>query len=997
MTDYVVSSGVTSSGITLLNHDLMTVLNGGVADRIVVNNGGGEVVSSGGTTNFTTVSSGGYEYVSAGGIASSSFVFPHGVLNVFNGGSTVGSLVAYDGKEIVSSGGHATSTVLSNGGEEYAYSGGTTYFTVVSNGGYEAALGGTASNTTVASGGYEYVGGDGGMTVATFVRYGGYEIVSQGGVSNDTLLEPGGSELIYDAAVASGTEVSADSKEFVYSGGVAGGGTVDAGGCLVLDGGSADGTVLAAGGLIDLPKLVYSAGGTAVLDTVDDVLTVTAGANSATIQLDGTYSGDYFGVVSDGNDGTLVAVEPDNGVFWSSASSGDWNDAAEWNTGEVPTSGSDVTIGAVSGIDYGYGFYAVTADAPAAAASITILNDDLYVKSQLTVTGAFTLFTGYLDLESGGTISGGTLSSPLGDVINFAGGTLSGVTYQGTLILDDNDLTVTDGITLENAAGTGPGTVDLAFDSDLYVNGNTTLNNATINLDGYHDSDDNYIYSQEDSNSPAVLTLGSGLTINAIGYGNAYLEDFGSVGDGIVNDGTINAFVPLTVYGNSFTNSGTITDNSHIRIDTYDFSNSSTGTIAIGAGATFDLDATNLDDDGTISFNGTGDTLIDDSATLPGDVFDGFAVGDSIVLAGLTFDPTGAPVLETSNVLQFEDDGNTYDLQFDPSQDFYSSEYFQLRDILGTPTIMLDGTPCYCRGTLILTDRGEIPVEDLCIGDLLVTISGEAKEVRWIGQRSYSGRFAAGNREVLPVRFTAGALGDDVPKRDLWVSPLHAMFIDGVLIPALALVNGSSIIQAEAIDLVEYFHLELAVHDVILAEGAASETFVDDDSRGMFLNAAEYHALYPDAQREPARYCAPRVEDGEELEAVRRKIAARIGGNNRVSFGPLRGVLELVRRDLIAGWAQDEEFPDAPVVLRILDNGATIARVIADRYREDLAQAGVGDGRHSFSFVVPGGLSPDRQHLIEVVRAEDGTKLTDSPKISQAWSTPIKWAEAAVA
>jgi Hint domain len=176
---------------------------------------------------------------------------------------------------------------------------------------------------------------------------------------------------------------------------------------------------------------------------------------------------------------------------------------------------------------------------------------------------------------------------------------------------------------------------------------------------------------------------------------------------------------------------------------------------------------------------------------------------------------------------------------------------------------------------LILTDRGEIAVEDLRIGDHLITLSGAARRLRWVGRRSYAGRFAAGNRDILPVLIRRDALADGVPRRDLFVSPLHAMYLDGVLIPASALVNGSSIVQLGEVDQVEYIHLELETHDVILAEGAASETFVDDDSRGMFHNAMEYHLLYPDAPRVPARYCAPRVEDGEALEAVRRRLAVR--------------------------------------------------------------------------------------------------------------------------
>lgn len=81
------------------------------------------------------------------------------------------------------------------------------------------------------------------------------------------------------------------------------------------------------------------------------------------------------------------------------------------------------------------------------------------------------------------------------------------------------------------------------------------------------------------------------------------------------------------------------------------------------------------------------------------------------------------------------------------------------------------------------------------------------------------------------MRIKQGALADCVPRRDLWVSPLHAMYLDEVLIPAVALVNGTSIVQAEAVDRVDYIHVEFETHDVILAEGAPSETFVDHDAQ----------------------------------------------------------------------------------------------------------------------------------------------------------------------
>ena len=108
----------------------------------------------------------------------------------------------------------------------------------------------------------------------------------------------------------------------------------------------------------------------------------------------------------------------------------------------------------------------------------------------------------------------------------------------------------------------------------------------------------------------------------------------------------------------------------------------------------------------------------------------------------------------------------------------------------------------------------------------------------------------AGGTGVLPVCIKAGALGDNVPARDLWISPNHAMYSRrGVLIEAKDLLNGISIVQAQAVETLEYFHIELDSHDVIIAEGALSESFIDDDNRGMFHNAHEYETLYSASTR----------------------------------------------------------------------------------------------------------------------------------------------------
>jgi hypothetical protein len=184
------------------------------------------------------------------------------------------------------------------------------------------------------------------------------------------------------------------------------------------------------------------------------------------------------------------------------------------------------------------------------------------------------------------------------------------------------------------------------------------------------------------------------------------------------------------------------------------------------------------------------------------------------------------------------------------------------------------------------------------------------------------------------------------------------MYLQSVLIEAKDLVNGVSIVQPKQFDTIEYFHIELNSHDVILAEGAWSETFVDDESRGMFHNAHEYASRYPREVTQPARYCAPRVDEGYELEAVRRTIAERAGviSERSAQIGLLRGYLDVVSAHFIAGWAQNVDHPEVPVCLDIFAGGRLIGQTLANLLRADLLRAGIGSGSHSFEFKPPPGL-----------------------------------------
>ena len=403
-----------------------------------------------------------------------------------------------------------------------------------------------------------------------------------------------------------------------------------------------------------------------------------------------------------------------------------------------------------------------------------------------------------------------------------------------------------------------------------------------------------------------------------------------------------------------------------------------TGGITIEAG-TVDLTAASAAGSGPLTFDASGDpTLEFTPATAPTNPIDGFGTGNSIQIDDFIAisDSYADGVLTLFGTDQTQEIPETVELNI-PGQVFSN---FHVTD---SPTdTVISYVACYCARTLIRTPCGNQRVEKLQIGDEVMTASGAARPIKWIGRRSYLGRFVMGRKDILPVCIKADALADNVPRRDLWISPNHAMYFEGVdkggvLIEAKDLVNGASILQAERVDQVEYFHIELESHDVIIAEGALSESFIDDDSRFMFHNAHEYREKYPDRVTGAAKYCAPRCDSGYEMEALRQRIALRAGltpGCEATLTGNVRGYVDRVTKERVAGWAYNIDHPEAPVCIDILAGGVLVGQVLANRYRADLEQAGIGDGCHSFEFVPPPEkpLAPEQ---VEVRRSLDGRPL----------------------
>jgi hypothetical protein len=123
------------------------------------------------------------------------------------------------------------------------------------------------------------------------------------------------------------------------------------------------------------------------------------------------------------------------------------------------------------------------------------------------------------------------------------------------------------------------------------------------------------------------------------------------------------------------------------------------------------------------------------------------------------------------------------------------------------------------------------------------------------------------------VRVAAGAFGPGEPAQDLFLSPDHAVFVDGALIPVRYLINGATVVQQPAAQ-VEYWHVELPRHGVLLAEGLACESYLDTGNRTAFANGGPAMQMHPDFARKiwDAEGCAPLVLQGPCLTAARQRL-----------------------------------------------------------------------------------------------------------------------------
>ncbi|MDS9469416.1 Hint domain-containing protein [Paracoccus sp. MBLB3053] len=287
-----------------------------------------------------------------------------------------------------------------------------------------------------------------------------------------------------------------------------------------------------------------------------------------------------------------------------------------------------------------------------------------------------------------------------------------------------------------------------------------------------------------------------------------------------------------------------------------------------------------------------------------------------------------------------------------------------------------DTAVCYRRGTMILTERGEIAIEDLRQGDSIVCRFGGLRKIRWIGHQHFDGASAHKERAIC---FAPGSISEGMPRRPLFVSQGHSMLIGEILVLAANLVNGITVTRAPLQDELDYFQIDFGAHDLVLADGAWSESFADcGDFRDSFDNVAEFRASFPDhvAPSEPL-LCAPRPISGPSFQSALIAMAKRALNAGTISHsGAIEGRIEGVAAPAyVTGWARDVSHPGHPIALEVVLDGKVIGTTIACLTGPEQRNA----NRMGFVFSGASVLSTAELRRLVVRRASDGQTITGLP------------------
>lgn len=230
---------------------------------------------------------------------------------------------------------------------------------------------------------------------------------------------------------------------------------------------------------------------------------------------------------------------------------------------------------------------------------------------------------------------------------------------------------------------------------------------------------------------------------------------------------------------------------------------------------------------------------------------------------------------------------DTYTFEFEfPTADTYTLRFTEqgVDNALGTILDNVSLVVCFADGTGIATPDGDVNVENLKVGDDVLTIDGDAKAIKWIGSRTLSQKDLTAHPEARPIILRKNSLGKNIPQEDLRVSPQHRILVRSkvaqrvfgtleALVPAKKLISLDGVDVEEHCEEVTYVHFALEEHDVVLAQGAYAESLYLGEGALASLGpdtVRELTYLFPDLAKEqfspkPARALRSRNKDIEKL------------------------------------------------------------------------------------------------------------------------------------
>lgn len=190
-----------------------------------------------------------------------------------------------------------------------------------------------------------------------------------------------------------------------------------------------------------------------------------------------------------------------------------------------------------------------------------------------------------------------------------------------------------------------------------------------------------------------------------------------------------------------------------------------------------------------------------------------------------------------------------------------------------------DTGACFLAGAMIETSKGCVPVEEIQVGDVLVTyIDGQTvtQPVVWAGRQFVVVNSALSDDMAgYPVRVCKNAIAEGVPSKDLLITPEHCLFFEGNFVPVRMLVNGSSVFYDKTITSYTYYHVETEQHSVIMADNVLTESYLDTRSGSSFQQTGKVTRLYGISRTWEKDAAAPLCVDRAVVEPLFRKLEQR--------------------------------------------------------------------------------------------------------------------------